>query len=155
MATALPRLTRINYNRREKFIADLNMLTRTAHAHALITGKPVQLFFDLSFPKKIMIRVPSQRSTDAQHARGSETFEPLTSEYGNNELVWDDHFDIQQFVIDGKDEAVGANLKTIWFYISPDGLAQQVTLVLKEHEGETVRTLTLEMNPFFVQFVAV
>jgi len=141
MATQIPRLTRINYNQQEKFVADLNMLARNAYTHALVSGRPTQLFFDFeSQVKKIIIRVENKT-----------VFEPVQSDYGNDSLVWNDNFEVEKFIIDGKDEAGGGKLKTVWFYIMPDGLSQQVTLVLRD---EAVgKQLELELNPFFVQFV--
>jgi prepilin-type N-terminal cleavage/methylation domain-containing protein len=150
MATQVPRLTRINYNQQEKFVADLNMLARNAYTQAVVSGRPTQLFFDLeSQVKKVTIRVDS----DKKSAENKPIFETVQSDYGNDSLVWNDNFEIEKFIIDGKDEAVGANLKTVWFYIMPDGLSQQVTLVLRD---EAVgRPFELELNPFFVQFVVV
>ncbi len=145
MATQIPRLTRINYNQQEKFVADLNMLARNAYTHALVSGRTAQLFFDFeSQIKKITIRLEST-SPD------KPVFEPVQSEYGNDSLVWNDNFEVEKFIIDGKNEASGGKLKTVWFYIMPDGLSQQVTLVVRDESAG--RSLELELNPFFVQFV--
>ncbi len=149
MATQIPRLTRINYNQQEKFVADLNMLARNAYSHALVSGRPTQLFFDFeSQIKKVTIRVESDKKAGAEN---KSVFETVQSDYGNDSLVWNDNFEVEKFIIDGKDEASGGKLKTVWFYIMPDGLSQQVTLVLRD---EAVgKPLELELNPFFVQFV--
>lgn len=150
MATQIPRLTRINYKHQDKLLADLNMLARNAYTHALITGRPTQLFFDFgSAVKSVGIRA----ETDKKNAENKPIFEPVNSEYGNDSFMWDTTFEIQKFVIDGKDEALGASLTTIWFYIMPDGLSQQVTMVL--HDTQAGRPLQLELNPFFVQFTVV
>ncbi|MBY0110280.1 MAG: type II secretion system GspH family protein [Candidatus Babeliaceae bacterium] len=150
MATQVPRLTRINYNQQEKFIAELNVLARNAYTLALVSGRPTQLFFDFeSQIKKVTIR----KESDKKNVENKAIFEIVQSEYGNNSLLWNDNFEIEKFIIDGKDEAIGASLKTVWFYIMPDGLSQQVTLVLRD---ESVgKSFELGLNPFFVQFVMV
>ena len=148
MATQIPRLTRINYNQQEKFVADLNMLARNAYTQALVSGRPTQLFFDFeSTIKKVTIRVES----DKKNTENKPLFEPVKSDFGNDWLIWNDNFEIEKFIIDGKDEATGGTLNTVWFYIMPSGLSQQVTLVMRD--DAVGRSFELELNPFFVQFV--
>ncbi len=90
MATQIPRLTRINYNEQEKFIAELNMLARNAYTHALVSGRTAQLFFDFeSQIKKITIRLEST-SPD------KPVFERVQSDYGNDSLVWNDNFEVEK-----------------------------------------------------------
>jgi prepilin-type N-terminal cleavage/methylation domain-containing protein len=149
MATQIPRLTRINYNQQEKFFAELNMLARNAYTHALVSGRATQLFFDFTAqPKKVTIRVESDKKTGAEN---KPVFETVQSDYGNDSLEWNEQFVVEKFIIDGKDEAIGGKLKTVWFYIMPDGLSQQVTLVVRDEQVE--KSFELELNPFFVQFV--
>lgn len=157
MATQIPRLTRINYNQQEKFIADLNMLARNAYTQAVVSGRPTQLFFDFeSQIKKVTMRAAMDSTSLTTSGQKSDqtnksNFQTVQSEFGNDSLIWDDNFEVEKFIIDGKDEAIGGKLKTVWFYIMPDGLAQQVTLVLQDQA--VGKSFELELNPFFVQFV--
>lgn len=153
MATQLPRLVRPNRDAEKKLITQLNSLAQHAYTYALMGGKATQLFFefgDHATPRKVSIRQESAKKDPDQ----KPVFEIIASEFGNDSFEWDQQFKVERFVIDNKDEAAGAgNLKTLWFYISPSGLAQQVTIALRN--TETNALTELQLNPFFVQFKVV
>ncbi len=148
MATQVPRLTRVNYNRQEKLVSNLNMLARNACTHALLSGKITQLFFDFSAtPARVSIR---QETDKKEGAHQKTVFDPVSSPTGNDSFIWDDSLKIERFIIEGKDEAAGGNLKTVWIYIMPDGIAQQATLTVRDDHTQQVSQF--QLNPFFVQF---
>lgn len=149
MATLGPRLMRFNYDVEQKLVAQLNELMRNAQVHALIGGKNTQLFFDFTqTPARMQVR----QITDKTEG-GKPVYQPIKSPYGNDTADWDSHFEIEKFIINGKDEASGGVLKTIWVYVAPDGLSQQALLVLRHKD--TGRRVELQLNPFFAQFAEV
>ncbi len=151
MATQVPRLTRFNYSKQEKLVSNLNMLARNAYTHALVSGRVTQLFFDFSVtPAQVTIQQETEKKDGAQN---KTVFETVQSEYGHDSFVWDDTIKVQKFIIEEKDEASGGNLKTIWIYIMPDGVAQQATMVL--FDDNTQQQFSVQLNPFFVQFKVV
>ena len=67
-----------------------------------------------------------------------------------------ERFVVKQFTIEGVNELAGArNTKQVWFYIVPDGVAQQVTVLFADtHEdaSDAEKKVTLVLNPFTVQY---
>lgn len=155
MVTQAPRLLRFNYTRQEALVADLNALARTAYVHALVGGRVTQLYFDFSAsPATVSVRIETDVKEGAQD---KAVFVPVASDYGNNSLVWDDRFAVESFIIEGKNEAVGGNLKTVWIYVMPHGLAQQALIGMRDKDmmSSAESSITLQLNPFFVQFMVV
>ncbi len=152
MATQAPRLLRFNYTQQEALIANLNALARTAYVHALVSRKTTQLYFDFSTsPATVSVRIETDVKEGAQD---KAVFVPVAADYGNNSFVWDDRFAIESFIIEGKNEAVGGNIKTVWVYVMPDGLSQQALIGVQDKDmvASAGNPIFLQLNPFFVQF---
>ncbi len=152
MASQIPRLTKTKRAVFDECVMRLNALALNAYNHALISGKITQLFFDLTTtPCRVHIR----QETDKQEGPQQKTiYELVQSEFGNDSMIFDEQLNIEKFIIEGKDEMAGAGAaKTVWFYIMPDGTAQQVNIGI--YDTETTMSSELQLNPFFVQFKVV
>lgn len=136
---------------REQFVAQLNSLLRAALTQALVTQTLQQVFWDLE-KRTIEIR----KHTGAYDRAGDPECKPIHIPYGAQNVSIPERFIIKQFSIEGVNELAGSRkLKQVWFYIVPDGVSQQVTVVFADtHEdvSKEEKKLTLVLNPFTVQY---
>lgn len=137
---------------REQFIARLNSLCQFAWQQALITHKLHAVEFDL---KNHAVSV--QRDTGTRDEQGLPKTEPARGP--RSKFDYPAHLEVKQFVIEQFDEIKGAGggSKTtkVFFYIMPEGLAQEVTINFidkKDSIAGKARTVGLVLNPFTVQF---
>ena len=145
-AIVVPRLRNGGMPAHQKFLQNLNNLTRAAQLSALMTGKVHKIFFDLK-QKRAAIEVDSGKLTSS----GSPVFEPLANTYTKTGFALSDKLEFDRFAIKGKDLMhKGAEYKDAWFFITPDGLTQEVTIGIGEPDRD--RHVTLVINPFTAQF---
>lgn len=147
-----PRLApRTARTEREAFIEQLNSLNRVALTQAITTQHLHQIFWDLEH-HKIEIR----KHTGGYDRAGDPECKPVQIPYGMQSVMIPERFIVKQFSIEGINELAGAKkTKQVWFYIVPDGIAQQVTVVfIDTHEDVTdaEKKLTLILNPFTVWY---
>ena len=139
---------------REEFIAKVNSLAQVAWQHTLVTHTLHKVTFDLK-NRRASIAFAGH---GAEVEKGEPTFTPLTAWHAPTSMVWDKRFKIRQFIINGFDEmARSAHRETVevYFYIMPDGIAQQVTinfLDTKDTINNKPRKVGLVLNPFTAQF---
>lgn len=136
---------------RENFVSQLNSVLRAALTQAIITQNLYQIYWNLE-TRVIEIR----KHTGAYDRAGDPICKPIQIPYGAQNVTIPERFIVKQFSIEGINELAGSrSIKEVWFYIVPDGIAQQVTVVfIDTHEDVTdaEKKLTLVLNPFTVQY---
>lgn len=151
MAAIAPLLRQQPGYERKQFIARLNALVQTAWQQAVITRAVHRVLFDfkerIARVERNMTKVPLTQKFDFQPSKGP-----------NTQVSWPVSIIMKQFFIEGFDEMKrfsGRGIETIWFYIIPDGMTQQVTIngLDKEDTMENKpRPFSLVLNPFLAQF---
>lgn len=155
--TILPNFKRLwpGYQRRE-FVDYMNSLMQITWHNAIVTNKLHKVNFDLE-KRKIWVEMQSDLKPNAQ---GDIPFVAIQSPYMKTTYEWQDEtFDFKNFYIAKRDE-ISLTLKNksgkIWFFITPEGLAQPVILNiidLKEAtQGQRGTEFSLVLNPFLAQF---
>lgn len=137
---------------REQFIARLNSLCQFAWQQALTTHTLHAVEFDLT---KHSVSV--QRDTGERDADGTPKREPTKGP--RSKFTYPAHLEIKQFIIEKFDEirsaGSGSKTNTVFFYIIPEGLTQEVTINFidkKDSIDGKARTVGLVLNPFTAQF---
>ncbi len=144
-AVFVPRLTRRGARPIDEMTSKLNMLMQVAYNNALMTGKIHRVLFDF---KKEQIQLEQARAE--KDPSGQLQFEPVKSSYLRGFIPWSDRFDMRNFFVMNKDELLGGPTTKVWFFVMPDGLAQDV--VINMTDRETNKNYGLVLNPFTVQF---
>ncbi len=147
-----PRLApRTAKQEKDAFIASLNGLARVALTQAITTQKLHQIFWDLEH-RTVEIR----KHTGEYDKAGDPECKPVRIPYGTPPVHIPERFIMKQFSIEGINELAGnRNTKQVWFYIVPDGISQQVSIMMVDtHEDvdEADKKVTLELNPFTVRY---
>ncbi len=138
---------------RKQFTARLNALMQRTWQNAIITHTVHRVLFDFK-DRKAFIEKDITKSSTAKKLEFEKVKGP------DAEISWPSTFIIQQFIVGGFDEMrrfTGGKAKTVWFYLIPDGMTQQVTIngVDKDEiiEGKPSR-FGLVLNPYTAQFKA-
>ncbi len=151
MASIAPTLRQQPGYERKQFIARLNALVQAAWQNAIITRTVHRVLFDF---KDRIARV--ERNMTGAALTQTFDFQPVKGP--DMQMSWATTIIIKQFFIEGFDEMKrfsGRGAETIWFYIIPDGMTQQVTIngIDKEDAIENKpRPFGLVLNPFLAQF---
>jgi type II secretion system protein H len=136
---------------RDQFMSGLNALMRVAATQAVATQALHQIYWRMA-DRIIELR----KHTGAYDRAGDPICKSVTQLAGQEQLKIPERFIIKKFIIEGVNELAGdRSLKEVWFYVVPDGTAQQVSITLVDtHEevNEAARTISLTLNPFTVQF---
>lgn len=143
------------YARRET-IAKLNALTNFAWRNALIDNKIYKVNFNLKAGQPSIISIEVETGI---YEKGEPTFKSVDRAYTDTEFEWPEHLEIKQFLIEKFDEMSrfrGRKTESVWFYIMPDGLTQDVIINLVDIKDEMSdgrpRPVGLVLNPFSAQF---
>lgn len=159
MATFLiPNLRRASYDRKT-FFAQLNALAQYGKQQAIVTNKTHQMLFDFT---KGHVQLLQEGSAGGQKdATGQLQYQPVKAIGLETTLAIPESIEIKNFYIDGTgfDEMakfVGRKTGTVWFYIVPEGLAQETIINMLDtkdvmYDGKP-RQFGLVLNPFTVQF---
>jgi prepilin-type N-terminal cleavage/methylation domain-containing protein len=156
MATfIIPNLRRASYERK-LFFTQLNALVLYGKQHAIMTNKIQQVMFDFKLGTIQLLQDNGQKD-----GAGKLKYEPVSSITVNTTIVIPDTIEIQNFYIDGTgfDEMskyVGRKTGQVWFFIVPEGLAQEVIINGIDtndtlYDGKP-RQFGLVLNPFAVRF---
>lgn len=140
---------------RKQFITRLSQLTQLAWQRAISYQRVHAVVFDLN-QHKVWLEV----ETDTRDREGNMILKSIpTTGYGRTSFVWPDHIIFEQFFIEGYDELSragrGSTTEKIWFYVVPDGLAQQVIINAfdkKELRQRKSLEFSLVLNPFTARF---
>lgn len=135
---------------RKNFITAINGLLYLGWQQALITRKIHMATFDLNKNKVYLEVVQSMESPSKPKSA------PVHINYQTTSLEWPEQFQIQNFFIEGYDErARSARQNVFFFYIMPDGMAQDVIINFYDTKDvlpdESPRPVGLVLNPFSVQ----
>lgn len=138
---------------REEFIARFNTLLQVAWQQALMRNKTQKITVDTA--KKTIVLSSATGETDRS---GELVFRPLTDIAQDTQATIPDQIVVKQFFIEGFDmmaKFMGRKTNEIWFYIVPEGMAQDVIinfLDTKDTLNDTARQVGLVLNPFNAQF---
>jgi prepilin-type N-terminal cleavage/methylation domain-containing protein len=146
-ALVVPRLSRRGTKPEDEFTNGLSVLTQVASTNALLTGKLHRLLFDF---KRALVELQQERE---EKGAQEKKFEPVKVDYLKTTIPWPDALELGNFYIGGKDEVgrgMGVSTPQVWFFVSPDGLAQDVVINLQNRETHAQRGLVI--NPFTAQF---
>ena len=138
---------------RELFFRRLNALTQLGWQNALITHKIHKISFDFaSRTVRLLQESPSNHADNKKYV-------PLKRAHIHTTISWPKQLDVKQFFVEGSDEFAshaGRSTAEVWFFIVPEGLAQQVTINMldtKDKKSGKPRQVGLVLNPFSAQFV--
>jgi prepilin-type N-terminal cleavage/methylation domain-containing protein len=135
---------------RKNFIAAINGLLYLGWQQALITHKIHIATFNLHKKKAYLEVVQNIENPSNPKAV------PIAINYQPTSIDWPEQFEVQNFYIEGSDEkSRGAAQNVFFFYIMPDGLAQDVIINLYDTKDVlpdgSPRPVGLILNPFSVQ----
>ncbi len=136
---------------RNNFLSKLEQLTTFAWHNALTTNKINAIVFDIRESK---VRV--QEDSGARDTTGKITLKNIQKAHVQTSMAIPKSLEIKNFIIEGFDEASkGGRLENAYFYIMPDGLAQQVTINMidtAQRVGGRAQQIGLVLNPFSARF---
>lgn len=144
-AIALPRIRYRGTQPLDELAESLNRLTRLAYGRAIMTGTLHRIVFKMSEPREVRLEVQ-----DGAKRTGEPTFTRVMGAMIPSSFLWDKRFEVRNFYIRTVDEARTGTLKDAWFYIVPEGLAQDIIINVEDQETQARRGFVL--NPFTVKF---
>jgi len=139
--------------KRKEFLTQISALVRLTWQQSLATQTAHRVYFDL---EKRLLRI--EKETDTKDKDGNPAFAPAEINYLSTSYQWDEGIVIKQFYIEGEELLTRAGIKTekVWFYIAPDGLAQEVVINLVDSgdfdEQGKPASVGLVLNPFSAEF---
>jgi len=152
-AIIVPNLRRVTPRyERQDFIARFNALVQLGWRNALIQHKTYQITVDIA-KKHVSLLVESQekgRKAEKQFKKSAELYD--------TSIAWPETLQVKQFFVEGFDmmaQFVSKPTAEIWFYIVPEGMAQDVIINLvdtKDLKDNLPRAVSLVLNPFNAQF---
>lgn len=137
--------------KRKEFISRVSGLVQFGWQNALVTQKVQRLWFDLK-KRVISLEIETRKPELTQ-----EFFEPVNLTHAATQYQWPDTIEIKQFFIEGSNVMAqpGFKAETIWFYIVPEGLVQDVIInLIDTAELDAARkpiNFSLVINPFTAQ----
>lgn len=139
---------------RKSFIAELNGLLKYAQSNAIITYTNQQIVLDLE--NRIM---ELRTQTDKKDSKGEIFYKKVQGPYINTTVKIPENIDVKNFIIEGFDEigkSVTKKTGQVWFFIVPEGMAQEVTMNFVDRKdrlfNDKPRPTGLVLNPFTAQF---
>lgn len=156
MSVAVPAFYRqVPHLKREAFLTSLNAIAREAWIRSLETGHAHKIVFNI--PKKTIVIEEKKDETDRD---GSALFEKVIPRFAVTGEVIPDAYEIKQFFVEGVDEmsthSAGNIMNDIWFFVIPEGMAQEVIINILDTSQVDIDTggvqMGLVLNPFRVQF---
>ncbi|MEX0940272.1 MAG: type II secretion system protein [Candidatus Babeliales bacterium] len=138
--------------KRKEFLSRLTGLVRLSWQQALITQRAHRVLFDLE-KRIVQVEIESEK----KDKKAKPLFEPIKISYLNSTYQWTENIEIKQFFVEGKELIARPGIKTeqVWFYIAPDGLAQEVIINFVDTaqlDAGRPTTISLVLNPFSAQF---
>jgi prepilin-type N-terminal cleavage/methylation domain-containing protein len=134
---------------RVDFITKTNALLLAGWQNALIAHKIHIVTFNFSTRKIYLKIADTPEHIDEQKA-------PIVKiDYISTMLDIPSQFELKNFIIEGTDETRGGTRNLFYFYIMPDGLAQDVVINMLDTKDTlpdgTPRPVGLVLNPFSAQ----
>lgn len=151
-AVSIPAFRAFRADPKKDLVQNLNSLSLSALNNAVFSGNTNRVLFDFKKNKIIVEEQLTQKGSD-----GQVQYEKLSKNLGATEIDFDTaKLAVANFFINGKDEMElsGSEVakNTVWFFVSPEGVAQNVTINLNELEYDSDNQFSLVLNPFTVQF---
>lgn len=131
----------------EAFVSQLNSLIEYGRLQAQSAQKTHRVLFDLQ-KNSVNLEVESP----AKNPGSQPDYNPIQSSYLASHFDIPSTIELRRLVIDGKDELSGAKTNKAWFFIAPNGSAQDVVIDVGLAEND-IHT-SFELTPFRVQFRA-
>lgn len=138
---------------RQQFIARLNALCRFAWQQAVSHRALTRVFFD--FEKRDVV---VQEQINPAQGEDDKNFRVAKGDPDHVHFSWAPQFAFRNLFIEGFDEMsryAGSKTGKSWFYITPTGIAQQVTINVsdtKDKRDNKMRPIGLVLNPFTAEF---
>jgi len=151
-AVVVPNLWRaVPKYERAQFTNVLNQLSALAWQNALRTHLLHRVFFDI---EKRVVQVEVEVPQQGQGKQQKKQFKLVDTTYRKPQYVWSENLELQQFFIDGVNQfkSADAKIETLWYYVIPEGLAQEVIINILDRAGAQPTEMSLVLNPFTVQF---
>ena len=137
---------------REAFIARFNALLQYGWQHAMMTRRIHQVTVDIA--QKMITLLEESDEVD----RSGTVYKPIVDPVYDTTVPLPDQINIKQFFIEGFDMMTKfsrAKSASVWFYIIPEGMAQDVIINFidtnDKRDGQS-RQVGLVLNPFTAQF---
>lgn len=131
----------------EQFLQTMNNALSLAYTDALQTGRVHRLLFLIKES-----RIVVETETDEKTGVGEKKYMPVVLAYASSSFDIPRDILFRNFYINGKDEIAGGSTKTVWFFITPEGRSQEVTMNVID--DETGNQYGYVLNPFTVQLTA-
>lgn len=132
--------------KRQAFINEFNTLLAFGWQNALASQKVNRIFFDF---KKRIVKLEEEEPGPTPD---KTTYKPVSQAYRKTFYEWPETIEIKNFFIDGVDEfGAGKEVLTMWFYIVPEGLTQEVIINILDTSQSTNISIGLVLNPFTAQ----
>ncbi|MCL5875167.1 MAG: prepilin-type N-terminal cleavage/methylation domain-containing protein [Candidatus Dependentiae bacterium] len=135
---------------RNNFLSKLEQLTTFAWNNAVNTNKIHAILFDI---KEGQVRI--QVDSGKRETIGKIVLQNIKGAHLQTSTAIPKNIEIKNFIIEGFDEASKGRLEQAYFYIMPDGLAQQVTINMvdtAQRIAGRARQIGLVLNPFSARF---
>jgi prepilin-type N-terminal cleavage/methylation domain-containing protein len=127
---------------RQRFVEELNLMLNAAYINAIDTHTSHRIIYDFK-----------QSLFSVEHEVKTGEYESLGSALAHATCDVPVGYIFEQFIINNKDEmATSSERSTAWFFLSENGVPQEVRLTVALDEGKGKMWLVL--NPFLVQFIA-
>lgn len=146
-AIVIPQLRKSPVSTRMVALSAINTMTNMAHSNAMMTGVIHRVSFDI---KRRIIEI--EKSTGTRGVDGNLIFKTVDIPYAKTTVDFPRYFEIQRFFVAGRDQLARYDIEVtaVWFYLVPEGLAQEVRI--DAIDLETDSRFSLVLNPFTARF---
>lgn len=143
-AIVIPRIKRQPLPLVKQFEQNLNGLLQQTKTNAMATQKLHRIFLD---HKNHVVRIDVEDGK--KDSQGKRTFKSLEIPYVKTSFPLDENLTIDRFTVNGKNFMSNTELSyyEMWFYITQDGICQEVEMVLVDQQKKQNAIITI--NPFF------
>lgn len=148
--TVLPRFRKPGTIEPKEFVAKLNVLMQAAWQQALFSGHMQKVLFDFDNKKISVFEL-----TQTGKTKDTDQWKPVTGSALDTEITLPTHYIFNNFYIEKKDNMLRGELKNVYFFILPSGIAQEVIINITDQGQEdkkAIQRFGLVLNPFSAQF---
>ena len=146
---------RVPLYQRKQFASLLNSAANELWIRSLETGNPHKVIFNIE-NRTITV----EEKTKDEDDDGNALFKKIITSSFGEKYEWSDQFEVRSFFVEGVDElsqhSASSTIGDVWFFIIPNGMAQEVVInmidrkdINNDSEG---KEMSLVLNPFRVQF---
>lgn len=153
IAGAVPTLRQLMpRSQRQEFLAQLNVMVNRAWQEALATHKKHRIRFELE-QRRMLLEQETGRDD-----KNKAVYSQVIDQFLETAYTWPESLQIKDFFIEGRDmvHVPGVRIHEIWFFVFPDGLAQDVIINMFDtqdtRESEAGSRFALSLSPFTTRF---